>query len=154
MAKIAANATRLRDKLWVWFAHPAWRPQAPSDQPKQVFRHNFQKYLPQPNPKLKRYILAHFALLTLASGGFMAMAETATMLSLLFPSLLFVISLIALTGMIESKRWAFWVDLARQPFILLALAVYLPGEWSIWLTTVITLGVAWCFWRMLRWIYH
>src|SRR5690606_20746141 len=68
MWTLARLARRTRDKLWVWFAHPAWLPEGVTDPAEKPDRAHYQKYQPPVAPGLRLYVALHFALAGAAMG--------------------------------------------------------------------------------------
>jgi hypothetical protein len=120
-------AERPADKLRAWFAHPAWRPAgapviASSSAPS---RETFHKYDARISKRVAGYVFAHFLLLSAAGGAFMSFAEHASPSELALPAVVVLFSALALGGLIEQRRWALPVDVARQLAALGLLASYL-----------------------------
>lgn len=137
-AQIAAQARGFaswRDKLRVWWMHPGWQPDAPMPAPKSISRATFTKYDPGAAKPLRRYVQLHFWVAFILSGVYMAAEPTATRVAMIAPGLVVLATLAALTGLIEHRRWALPLDLARQ------LATVLMIGW--YGSTVVSPLVAW-----------
>jgi alkylglycerol monooxygenase len=153
MAGIARKAKRWRDKLWIWFAHPAWLPSDVTRDPHEKKRMKSDKYRPPMSRELTWYLIGHFLLI----GSFMV------------PYLLFepqfswpqravgagviVLSNVAFLGLVEDKRWAHWLELLRGPAVAGAV-VYLGSNWfSGWVLAAMSIGtlvVMWGSWNVWR----
>jgi alkylglycerol monooxygenase len=116
IAALSIAAERPADKLRVWFAHPAWRPAGASviAPPPAPSRATFQKYDARASKRVAGYVFAHFLLLSAAGGAFMSFAEHASPSDLVAPAIVVLFSALALGGLIEGRRWALPVDIARQ----------------------------------------
>jgi len=80
----------------------------------ELSRATFEKYDPRAPSKVARYAFLHFLLISAAGGAFMSFAEHAAPSSLVAPAIVLLTSVLALGGLIEGRRWALWVDFARQ----------------------------------------
>jgi sterol desaturase/sphingolipid hydroxylase (fatty acid hydroxylase superfamily) len=153
MTALARKASRSRDKLWVWFAHPAWLPAGVANDPEQPKRLASEKYRPPLDRELAWYLAGHYLLIG----------------SLMVPYLLFdsrfdwgqhaagagviVLSNVVFLGLVERRRWADWLELLRGP-LLAGAVVYLASVWiSGWALvgsgagTLVIMWASWNAWR-------
>ncbi|WP_181233294.1 sterol desaturase family protein [Enhygromyxa salina] len=153
MASLARQATRLRDKLWVWFAHPAWLPQGVERDANELKRLKSDKYRPEVAPELVWYLSGHYLLLGAlilvflmfeASFGWGQRAAGCTAI---------VMSTVVFLGLVEGKRWAEWMELARGPVVAGAVvwlaALWLQG-WVLVGIGALVLVVMWGSWNVWR----
>lgn len=153
MAALARAASSWRDKVWVWFAHPAWLPSGVSPDPHQQKRLASTKYRPEVERELAFYLAGQYLLIG----------------SLMVPYLLFsaqfdwgqhaaaagviVLSNVVFLGLIERRRWADWLELSRGPLLAGAvsyLATLWVGGWALVGIGVGTLAVMWASWNVWR----
>jgi alkylglycerol monooxygenase len=141
---LAKLATRWRDKLWVWFAHPAWLPEGVKDPAVKPDRSAYEKYNPYVPRPLKRYILLHFVLAGSAMGVVVFFEHSFSVLQLAAASAVMVAAFGAFLGLVEGKRWARPLELARLAGFVLVSHWLLTHVSGLGATTVqaITAGTA------------
>ena len=110
---LAKLAPRWRDKLRVWFAHPAWLPDRVEDPALKPDRTTYEKYRPRVPPVLKRYIIGHFILAGLAMGTVVLFEHRFTPWQLAAAAAVMVAAFGAFAALIEAKPWARPLELAR-----------------------------------------
>jgi sterol desaturase/sphingolipid hydroxylase (fatty acid hydroxylase superfamily) len=115
IAALSLSASRPADKLRAWFAHPGWRPTGTTSVAHELpTRASFRKYDPHVTGRAAGYVFAHFLLLSAAGGAFMTFSERVALGQLVPPALVVLCSTLTLGALIEGKRWALPLDLARQ----------------------------------------
>jgi alkylglycerol monooxygenase len=116
VARQARGFGRWTDKLRVWWMHPGWQPAelGPTPSPVAVSREGYQKYDPGPPEPLRRYVRIHFWIAFALSGLYVGAEPTATRLAMIAPGIVVLATLVALTALVEQRRWAVRLDLARQ----------------------------------------
>jgi alkylglycerol monooxygenase len=153
MAGLARKATRWRDKLWVWFAHPAWLPEGVERDPNELKRLGSEKYRPTVRRELAWYLGGHFLLIGSLMVPFLLFESRFDWWQLAVGAGVIVLSNVVFLGLIENKRWAHWLELARGPVLAGALA-YLGSVWfSGWvlaLASLAVLAVMWGSWNLWR----
>lgn len=125
MWRLASSAPGLGDKLRVPFAHPAWRPNAPRDEPPEVSRDEFVKYDPKSPPELKVYLVVQFVVTVLLVGVFGALEQSLSLWQILPGGALVLLSMTSVTAWIEHRPWAAAFDAIRQVGLIAALVYYL-----------------------------
>lgn len=128
MAQLARKATRLRDKLWVWFAHPAWLPEGVTRDPHEKKRLASPKYQPEVSRPLAWYIIGHYMLIGAGMIPFLLLEHDFSMLQLAVGSGLIILSSMVFLGLIEKKAWAIRVERFRGPLMAVG-AAYLAANW-------------------------
>jgi hypothetical protein len=107
-----ALAARGADRVRAVFKDPAWRPGGPLEAP-EVTRATARKYDPRPSPGLVAYLSANLVLAVIGTTALLF-----TEFTLDFPRQAALASLLLLTllgfgGLLERRRWAVPVELAR-----------------------------------------
>ncbi len=128
IAALIASAAHLTDKLWAPVAPPEWRPAAlggPVTIP-PVTRATRPKYRPPVPAGLLGYVTLHFALTLLGSTALLALQHRLDAAVVGVAVALAVASVTALGGLLERRRWAFALEVAR----LAALAA--AANWLLW----------------------
>jgi alkylglycerol monooxygenase len=153
MGSLARRATRLRDKLWVWFAHPAWLPQGVERDPNERKRMQSDKYRPAISRELGWYLAGHYLLVGSLMVPYLLFAAKFSWAQLAVGAGVIVLSNVVFLGLIEGKRWAQWLELGRGVALAGAVA-YLGSVWlSGWVLGLIGLAVlvlmwgSWNVWR-------
>jgi alkylglycerol monooxygenase len=116
----ARAAPSLRQRIGVWLAPPErlfpWRPTPPPGAPSHPL---------QLAPRLRRYVLFHFTLATVATFLLM-LTRSSIPLAWLAPSAVLILAtLLALAGLMESRPWARRLETARLFGVVAMLAVFL-----------------------------
>jgi hypothetical protein len=124
----AWHARRWRDKLLLWLKPPGWRPADVAARfPKPDFVMPGERFDPPLSRLLKFYVLLQFALLLGMATQFLGMAGTASLPALLAYAAYLVIGLCLLGGLMEGRRWAFWLEGLR--LLATALLPLASGRW-------------------------
>ncbi|UXI68022.1 sterol desaturase family protein [Tahibacter amnicola] len=125
----AWHARRWRDKFLVWIKPPGWRPDDVAARfPKPGFDpHARAKYDPPTSPALRRYAFVQFALLMVAGMDFLARADGMSLGGSGLYAAWLVVSLVALTGLLENRRPWWLIETGRLVF-----AAVLAGWSSAW----------------------
>ena len=133
--KLMRAAPRWRDKLWVWFAHPAWRPGRGKVQPtpdKVRARRDAAKYRPSASAPLGWYVLAQFLVFAPSVTALVRLRTALTWWELGVGAAVVAFGQLVLIALIESKPWARAGELGR--LLMLGAGVgwlswfYAPGE--------------------------
>ncbi len=113
--KDVAKARNLKDAVKMLMLKPGWKPDYLGGvQPfKEVTPQSFQKYDTSIAIGLAYYIFFQFVLLLAGATGYLLVAENLEWLTKLAFALLIVITLVTLGGLLENKRWAFFMELFR-----------------------------------------
>ena len=129
MLSLAGQATTLRDKLWVFVAHPAWLPQGVTRDPNEVKRMTSPKYQPPVSKPLAWYVAGHYLLLGALLIPFLLLEHDFSLLQLGAGASLVIGVSVTLVGLLEHKAWARSLDRLRGP----ATAAVV-----VWLTAAVT----------------
>ena len=146
MAKDAWRARRWRDKLWIWFAPPGWRPDDVEQRyPKPAYDPNrdFVKYNPPQKTSMSVYVLAQFVALMAANSHFLAVLPKSAPAGNLLYFAFIALTLVTLGGALENRRgfliaeagrlvtaafWTLaagsWFGGAQQPLLLLGIRAF------------------------------
>jgi sterol desaturase/sphingolipid hydroxylase (fatty acid hydroxylase superfamily) len=138
MLDLARKAGTLREKLWVWFAPPGWLPagvHADPDEPKRI---KSAKYRPPLDRSLATYLGFHYLLIGALMVPYLLFEPQFDWGQLAAGGGVIVLSNVVFLGLIEGKRWAEWLELARGPMVAATLA-YLG---SMWLSGWVLAGLA------------
>lgn len=128
MAGLAGKASRWRDKLWVWFAHPAWLPEGVERDPNEPKRMKSPKYQPAVTRELAWYLAGHYLLIGALMVPYLLFESQFDWAQLAAGAGVIVLSNVVFLGLIEDKRWAHWLELVRGPALAGTLA-YLGSRW-------------------------
>jgi alkylglycerol monooxygenase len=153
MATLARKATRWRDKLWVWFAHPAWLPEGVEHDPNEPKRLKSDKYQPAVKRELSWYLAGHYLLIGSLMVPYLMFEAQFNWGQLAAGAGVIVLSNVVFLGLVEDRRWAQWLEVMRGPAVAAAVA-YLASNWlSGWLLAGVSVGVlvlmwgSWNVWR-------
>lgn len=108
LGRKSLSAPRFSDKLWMWFASPAWMPEGVAPYPGVADG----SYLRRPKYEVDAplgvsiYATAQFAVATLGTAALMFVQETAPRPLLAAGGALVVLTLVTCAGLLEDKRWA------------------------------------------------
>ena len=115
-ARIMREAPRWRDKFWVWFAHPAWRPGVGRVQPsvaKAQDRRRALKYRPEAPVRLGFYVVVQFLVFAPSVTALVRLRTTLTWWELGIGAAMVAFGQLVLIALLESKRWAVGSELIR-----------------------------------------
>lgn len=119
---------RWRDKLLLWLKPPGWQPaDLAARSPHADFVLPTERYEPPLSRAMTVYVLAQFALLLAMVTQFLALATTADLPTLLGYAGYLVASLWLLGALLENRRWAAWLELARV--LATAVVPLVSGHW-------------------------
>lgn len=114
MLKDSWHARSWLDKLRVWIKPPGWRPADVAARfPKPAFDIAHARYNPVLSPRWKTYCVVQFALLLLVGVNFLGAAPGMPFLPALLYALYLVYSLWTIGLLLEGRRAAIWLELAR-----------------------------------------
>jgi hypothetical protein len=116
LLKQGRGFSRISDRIKVWWAHPGWQPAELGPMPPipEVSPTTYRKYDPSPSRGLRRYVWFHFVLAFIGSGIVMSFADKVPPTQMIAPGVVVLATLAALAGLVEHKRWAYPLDVARQ----------------------------------------
>lgn len=153
MANVARKAKRWRDKLWIWFAHPAWIPDELVRDPLEKKRLESNKYRPPLGRELVWYLAGHYLLMGSLMVPYLMFEPQLSWMQRAVGASVLVLSNVVFLGLVEDRRWAHWLEIARGP-ALAGAVVYLASNWfSGWVLVgmgVGTLVVMWASWNVWR----
>ncbi len=110
---------RWSDKVGLWFAKTGWRPQDVSEQyPLQSFNiTTFKKFDTELSPFIKAYALSNLLLIIVGLGYFMLQSRVITTSEILSYGAIIYGSCFSLGLILENRRWALPVEIARLVII-------------------------------------
>ncbi|MCX4245149.1 sterol desaturase family protein [Paraliomyxa miuraensis] len=103
-------ASRWSDKVWVWFAHPAWLPQGVTDPETKPDRAAYDKYRPKLSRRLATYVVLNLLLVVSLAGPFVFVGHSLSGLQIAAAAVSLILGHVALNALIEDKPWAGVVD--------------------------------------------
>jgi sterol desaturase/sphingolipid hydroxylase (fatty acid hydroxylase superfamily) len=113
------RAPRLRERLRVWLAPPertfGW------ETPPHALPLDAAKFSVQVAPRLRRYLWINFALVIAATFVLMMWSERLPSLKLVCGAALILFAIVSIGGLVEGKRWARLLEVARLPLTAVAL---------------------------------
>jgi alkylglycerol monooxygenase len=124
--RLCKASTRLRDKLWVWFAHPAWLPQGVTDPDTKPDRTQYCKYRPAVARRTGWYVVLSLAVVLGLSGPFVFVGHSLPVIQIVAGAGVLILSHVALVAIVEGKSWAAWLDWVRIASVT-AVAGWLVG---------------------------
>ncbi|MGB1699501.1 MAG: sterol desaturase family protein, partial [Nannocystaceae bacterium] len=122
-ARIMKETPRWRDKLWVWFAHPAWRPgegRVPTSPEKMRARCETPKYRPEATPRVGWYVLVQFLVFAPSVTVLVRLRTTMTWWELGVGAAMVAFGQLVLIALLESKRWARAGEIVRLMMLVTA----------------------------------
>jgi alkylglycerol monooxygenase len=120
-------STRLRDKLWVWLAHPAWLPHGVTDPDAKPDRTQYRKYRPSVARRTAWYLLLNLSLVLSLAGPFVFFGHGLPLAQLVAGAAALVLAHVAFNAMVEGKSWAPALDWLRIAGVA-AVAGWLGGS--------------------------
>ncbi|MFA6239616.1 MAG: sterol desaturase family protein [Candidatus Hydrogenedentales bacterium] len=115
LCKLVAQVPSWRDKALLFLMPPAWRPagfekKGPPAHTTQAF---YERYDAKASPPLTAYALAHFVPLVLGAVAFLSLESDLSLGTKAFVCLAFAWSLLSIGGIMEARRWSYWLEMSR-----------------------------------------
>ncbi|MEX2113131.1 MAG: sterol desaturase family protein [Pirellulales bacterium] len=135
LAHLARQAPRWQDKVKVWFMPLGWTPPGVPAGPRaaEVTRDSIEKYDPRLPLGLNLYVLVHFALAVVGSVLVLMRGDAgAALVEIIGPAALVLWSLLTLGGILERRRWALALELARLAAGPALVSLWLEGATWQW----------------------
>ncbi len=124
LVRRSRRAPNWREALKVWFASPAWHPEWMGETSAPPLSR--AKYDPQTSASTRRYVLAQFTLVVVATFALLMWGNALSTAQAAAAATLILVSLLSLTGLLESKQWARPLEVARLALVVAAFA------WAAW----------------------
>ncbi len=137
--KLSKKANTFWNKIKVWFMPPGWYPPTENSpeyklQIPEVSPEIFQKYRPEIEPWIRRYVLIWFIIVLVSSFIYLVLVMKISFEIRVVFSLLIAFHLLVINGLLESKKWAWKLEGLRL-MSLLIIFFYLP----IWINIIFLL---------------
>jgi hypothetical protein len=115
LAKLSVAAPRWADKVWVWFASPAWSPAGLPPYPGLADGSYLarEKYDVSSTRAMSAYVIVQFGVAVLATTALMFLQGTLPRPVLAAGAVLVLTTLVTSAGLLEKKRWARPLEAAR-----------------------------------------
>ncbi|HZS41642.1 MAG TPA: sterol desaturase family protein [Polyangia bacterium] len=127
MWHLARTAASWRDKVFVWFASPAWKPRnLPNPEPRAVSPETYAKFDPRPSLGRIVYVTLHFVVITGATFTVMMWNQRFPHWLLIGLVAAIVLTLWSFGALLQNKRWATFAETGR-----LTLVAGLAGAWLL-----------------------
>ena len=151
----AVHTKRWADKFTVWFKPPGWRPRdlppyvTPKIDPKNVIKFDTEVPFGINMYALFQFVLnLGFAVWVLTQVK--ANIEAGTLINLVGPAFIVVLSLTNIGSIMEMKRWAFVVEIAKNIAVGILLVLALHTHTPLWVLTggaflYVIVTLAWLF---------
>jgi alkylglycerol monooxygenase len=130
MARDSWHARSWRDKLYVWWAPPGWRPADVAARfPKTEYdpRKDFVRFDPRRSVSLSLYIAVQFGVLLAANSHFLALLPKQALGGNLLYFGFLAASLVILGGLLENRRMFLVIEAGR--LVSIAAVVMMTGGW-------------------------
>lgn len=111
--QLSRAATRGRDKIWAWFAHPAWLPEGVSDPETKPDRTHYAKYRPAIERRTGSYVVLNLVVVIGLAGPFVFIGHTLPVAQIIAGATVLILSHVGFNAIIEGKPWAGTVDWLR-----------------------------------------
>jgi alkylglycerol monooxygenase len=134
--RLCRAASRWRDKLWVWFAHPAWLPAGVAEPDTKPDRAHYDKYRPTIHRRTRGYVLVNLAVVLGLAGPFVLVGHGLPVVQILAGAGVLIFSHVVLLAFVEGKAWAASLDWLR------IVSVAAVAGWLLGTTVGTTVGLA------------
>jgi alkylglycerol monooxygenase len=111
--RLCRLAPRLRDKLWVWLAHPAWLPQGVAEPDEKPDRTQYRKYRPSVRGRTAWYLLVNLAVVLALAGPFVYLGHGLPRVQIVAGAAVLILAHVAFNAIVEGKPWAAALDWLR-----------------------------------------
>jgi alkylglycerol monooxygenase len=137
--RLGRASTRLRDKLWVWLAHPAWLPRGVTDPDAKPDRTQYRKYRPSVARRTAWYLLLNLAMVLSLAGPFVYFGHGLPVAQIVGGAAALILAHVSFNAMIEGKPWAATLDGVRIAGVAAA-AGWLSGTLAGALAGIVVAG--------------
>lgn len=129
IATVASKTSRPKDRLRPFVAAPGWRPAELGGPlvPPEVSRPGDETEYPEVSRKLGAYVFVHFVLLLLLTTAALFKATALGPSAFLGLALTVAVSLVALSRLLEQKRWSRPLEAARVLLLVVLGSLYGPA---------------------------
>lgn len=127
--------SRLRDKIYMWFAPPGWQPAEydSSQAPPDIQPDSRPKYNTSTSALFNRYVFAQFLLLVVGLIAFMSyFSDISAFYRVLFLSII-ILSMQICGAIFENRRWAKFAEFARLLLVAISLNTFYYYWYQPWL---------------------
>ena len=126
--RLCRSATHLKDKILIWFKSPPWLPEGVEGTPpdETVRCDSYRKFDVFIGRRLATYTFLQFLTLLGLVSGLMFMEGRLQFEAKVGVSLFVLWTLLSVGGLLEKRRWVFYVELIRLPSMLLFLSLSIP----------------------------
>lgn len=139
--RLARAASSWRDRIWAWFAHPAWLPAGVTDPDTKPDRSHYDKYRPASTPQRLSYVIGSMLVLVTLGSPFILLGQRLPLAAIAAAATVLGLSYAVLVGILEHKPWAEsaeWVRIAA----LVGVAAWIAGTtWGAGAAVVAALGL-------------
>lgn len=117
--KEVSKASKWQDKLKMLVYEPGWKPEELGgiQKPKEVTSETFKKYDVKVPDSINYYVLLQYIIVIAGTTGFLFNLETFSALEQAGISSLIILSIVNLGGLLEKKRWVFYLEFIRLALI-------------------------------------
>ena len=121
------RAPSAREAVRFLLASPAWHPDwlGPIEPRRGVDPEALRKYDVQPGPRMLRYVFAQLALVIVAAFALLTWHQVLSPAALVPAVAWVMVSLVAGAALLEGRRWAMGLELARMGVLAVAVAIVL-----------------------------
>ena len=139
MGKLAGASSDLLAKLTVWIRPPEWLPRELGGVATipDASRDTQRRYAPPARAGLRAYVLANYVVVVVGTTGFLLVNHALSAVQLVAYAGLVGVTLVAVGGLLESKRWAAGLEVARLMLLVVVVAVVLQGTRWMWPGTIV-----------------
>ncbi len=134
--QLSRAASRWSDKLWAWFAHPAWLPRGVADPAPKPSQGRPPKYRPEVSPARAWYVGGSLLVVAGVGAPFVYWGHLLPLAQILVTAVVLVASHVALNGLVEAKPWAPMLDWLR------IVALSATAGWLVTTGGSATLGIS------------
>lgn len=129
--RLSRAATRWRDKLWAWVAHPAWLPPGVVEPDPKPDRGRYHKYRPPLSRAKAWYVAASLLLVVGLAGPFVYVGHLLPLPQIMAAAGVLALAHVALSGLVEGKPWASALDWVRIAGVSVVAAWLCAAAWGL-----------------------
>lgn len=139
---LSRGASRLHEKVWAWFAHPAWLPRGVQDPHTKPDRSHYSKYRPAIPTHRTVYVVGSLLGVVTLGAPFVFVGHLLPVSQIAVASTVLAMSYVVLCGIIEDRAWAYSTEWLRIAALATVTGWLCSAQWGTTIGVAVALAIA------------